>query len=76
MSYIAYSYLSLNEAAEMAAKENHDRDCRYGLERGHWEITSQDTREMYLEEAEDLLTEVGANFLPDYSFHHSIIIAK
>lgn len=66
--------LPMEEAVELAVKENIERDRRCGLLKSIF--VSPDERAVYEEEAEYLLRTTGENYEPEYSDHHLIVVAN
>lgn len=66
MSHFTAVYYELPEAIKKAAEQNYLRDYRHGLEQyENWTDADELTHELYLEEAEHLLTTSGQNYDPE-----------
>lgn len=68
------SYYPSEEAIQRAAMQNFDRDVRMDLEEGTWDQTPDDVKSVYLDEAREILTTTGENYVPDFKDHDHICV--
>lgn len=67
--------LPFEEAVIEAAKQNFERDNKFGLIR-RFEWNKKSVRDEYEEEAKIILTETGENYYPDFLNHKHIVLKK